>query len=674
MRAIMFSAVLWPFAAYAQPTVAPAGEPTGNPRGENTSGYNIRQSFELGYRWRTIDGSDTGYRSMVNFGGGIRLLSTSLSVQSREGHGRLFDQIILNTQGLGNDPYQFANFRIEKNRLYRYDLTWRSNAYVNPGLRAPSGQHPMDTVRDLQDQNVTLFPQGAIRFFAGYSRNTQTGPGISTINLFDQHRGDVFPIFANIRRQQNEYRVGSEIRVLGFRLNLMHTWVNFKEDTPFSLTGQTPGLNPNDATALASFRRSEPYHGNSPYWRAFLYRESKFWAANGRFTYVGGRRAFVTDELATGANSLGTPVQRQVLSFGDSTRPAITGNMTFSLFPTSNVTITNQTSLYHFRMQGNNWFAQFDNNGTPFPVTSFEFLGIRTISNSTDAEARFGKRFAIHAGYVYDDRRIRSIQGFETPANPASAADRAPIEQTNQLHAGVLGLRIKPARALSINADAEIGRAGNPFYPVSERNYQALRGRIEYKLRRFRIAAYTKTYYNTNGVSLAEYSSRSRTYGIDASWNARSWFSIDLGYGKQHLDTLGTIAYFALITTRNQLISSDQSFYVSNIHTASLAGRFSIKDRVDISIGYSHIQDLGDGRASSVLAQSAGSPYTSQPAFYAAQTFPLRFNSPLAKVSVSITSKVRWNAGYQFYGYREDFATVQNYRAHTGYSSLSWSF
>ena len=50
------TAALW-FAsittALAQQVVAPTPETVGNPQGENTSGYNIVNSFETGYRFRT---------------------------------------------------------------------------------------------------------------------------------------------------------------------------------------------------------------------------------------------------------------------------------------------------------------------------------------------------------------------------------------------------------------------------------------------------------------------------------------------------------------------------------------------------------------------------------------------------------------------------------------------
>ena len=54
--------------------------------------------------------------------------------------------------------------------------------------------------------------------------------------------------------------------------------------------------------------------------------------------------------------------------------------------------------------------------------------------------------------------------------------------------------------------------------------------------------------------------------------------------------------------------------------------------------------------------------------------------SPLGRLSVKITDRVRWNLGYQYYGYHEDFFTGQNflpdtgYRAVTGYTSVLWSF
>ncbi len=652
----------------AQPPVAPTNDPTGPPNGENVSAYNIRDDFEVGYRFRSIGGDEGMYRSTVNYGDGIRLLSSSLSIQSRDGKGKYFDQIVLSTQGLGNDPYQFASLRIEKNRIYRYDLTWRSSDYYNPALTISYGEHLMDTVRHMQDQDLTLFPQSNYKLFLGYSRDTQSGPALSTIQLFDS-RGDEYPLFQDIRREQNEYRLGGEAKVFGFRINALHGWEDFKEDTARSLTTVSQGNNPNDLNQLNSFLGVEPYHGTSPYWRVALFREGeKYWAVNGRFTYVAGRRDFSFDELSAGLNRLGTPDQRQVVSFGNAQRPTATGNLTFSIFPASSVTVTNQTSLYNIRMEGEAYFVQFDNGIPISPVLPFQFLGIQTIANTTDVQYRVRPWLMIHGGYGYSDRRIRAIQTQSTVGQPAKPTPD-PTEQNNSLNAGTFGVRIRPLKQFSINLDGELGRADKPIYPISDKDYHALKARLEYKTRVWRVSAFAGSDYNTNSNSFTSYAAHTRRYGIDGSWTLTTRFFIDAGYERLHLDTLGGLAYFA--GAPSQLVTGDSSYYVSNIHSGNLAARFAVNNRIDLSLGFNIVQDVGDGRATAI---SASTIYTSNPAFLAAQTFPLRYLSPQAKISFKITEKIRWNAGYQHYAYRESFSALQDFRAHTGYTSIAWSF
>ena len=63
--------------------------------------------------------------------------------------------------------------------------------------------------------------------------------------------------------------------------------------------------------------------------------------------------------------------------------------------------------------------------------------------------------------------------------------------------------------------------------------------------------------------------------------------------------------------------------------------------------------------------------------FYNVQTFPLTYQTPIVRLSVKLSEKLKWNAGYQYYGYHEQFGVVmqnQNYRANTGYTSLLWAF
>ena len=171
--------------------------------------------------------------------------------------------------------------------------------------------------------------------------------------------------------------------------------------------------------------------------------------------------------------------------------------------------------------------------------------------------------------------------------------------------------------------------------------------------------------YKTTAVTLTSYSSRSRTYSASASWSPRTWLSFDASYNKLHLDTLGGIAYFA-----DAQLQTGQSYYLSNIHAANAGVRLALLRRADLYFGYSHVQDTGDARATPFNA-IVGPSLT---AFQGAQTFPLRFQAPLARLSIRIAERLRWNVGYEYYGYHQQFFQENNYRAHTGYTSLLWSF
>jgi hypothetical protein len=659
---LFVSAVALGWPALAQQTVAPTPEQTGSPTGENVSGYNIVDSFETGYRFRTVGGSFDQYRSVVNYGDGIRLLSSNLSINSLDGHGRFFDEIILTTQGLGNDPYQNAILRIQKNRLYRYDMSWRLNDYFNPGLLTGGANdlHQLDTEYTTQDHDLTLFPQSNIKFFLGYTHANQNGPAISTIQLFND-QGNEFPLFENVRRVRNEYRIGNEVQFFGIRINWTRGWDDFKEDSQFS-SGPNLGTIPGNPTTITSFGRNEPFHGTSPYWRVGIFADRKLFSVNGRFTYTSGHRDYLLDESAIGTARFAGATNRQVLAFGNAQRPVITGNLLFSFYPSSKLTITNQTSVYNVRIDGNSTFVQFDNATQTLNTFDFQFLGIRTITNETDLNYQAKRWLGLFGGYQYSDRQIRSVLDNVSFGIPFSL----PTQQTNILNTGIFGIRLKPIKPLTILLDGEVGRANRPLAPISDRNYQDLEARVQYKVKSFSLSAYTRANYNTNSVSLSSYASHARTYAADASWTPREWFSLDAGYSKLHLNTAGGIDYF----TAGQFITGEQSLYISNLHTATLGTRFAVTKRVDLFAGYSHVQDTGDGR-SDPLGSAGGSTL---PVFQAAQTFPIKFQSPLARLSVRITEKIRWNVGYQYYGYHEAFFSSENFRAHTGYTSVLWSF
>ncbi|HLK46499.1 MAG TPA: hypothetical protein VKT49_00110 [Bryobacteraceae bacterium] len=651
----------------AQQVVAPTPEQPGPAGGQDVGNYNVTDSFETGYRFAEIGGDLGKYRSDVNFRNGIRLLGSSLTVDSKDGHGGLFDHLLLTTQGLGNDPYQSANLRVEKNSLYRYDLMWRLDEFYNPGVAISGGLHQMDTRRRLQDHDLTILPQSKIKFRAGYSRNTQTGPALSSVQEFDA-LGNQYPLFMDVRREWNEYRLGADVELAGFKFTLLRRWDFYKDDSP--ITGVAT------LAPLQQFTRSEPYHGSNPGWLGDLVTTHKYWAINARMTYTGGRRDFAMDEAALGLN-LGAAASRQILVSGNADRPAAAGDFNLSLFPTDRLTIVNNTSVHNFRTVGDSTYTEFDNATGLGSSLNFRYLGVRTVANATDLNFRVTKWLGIYGGYHYSDRLITTIEGFASP--PDSGIQSAEYLRNNHMNTGTLGVRVQPVRPLTINLEGEIGRDNKPFTPISEDNYHTIGGRVQYRTRKVQVSGQYRQVYNINApFSLSEFSSHSRNYTANASWSPKDWFSIDASYMKLHSDIASGLVFFAAFQ-----LQQTPTIYLSNVHAANLGAHFGLAKRADLYLGYSITKDTGDGRGTPI---QPGIIDPVQGLLSSVETFPLSFQSPLARLSIRLSEKFRWNAGYQFYDYHEDFglpvySTIrppgfrrQNYRANTGYTSIAWSF
>src|SRR5262249_22078921 len=156
------------------------------------------------------------------------------------------------------------------------------------------------------------------------------------------------------------------------------------------------------------FQRMEPYHGNSPFWRGNLHGERKLWAVNARITYVGAKRNFVLDESESGLQR--SAINRQTLVTGNASRPTTAGDFSLSLFPGDRLSVVNNTSVYNTNIDGSSTLREVNNATAASTLLFFQFLGIRTVTNSTDINYRFSPKVGFYGGYHYSSRRIRSIE------------------------------------------------------------------------------------------------------------------------------------------------------------------------------------------------------------------------------------------------------------------------
>jgi len=630
---------------FAQQTVAPA--PQSEPSSGDTIGdYTVTQSFELGYRSLSVSGNEDTYQSQVNFGNGLRLFDSDVEAFSKDGNGLLFDQLSLKTEGLGNDPYESARFRIEKNGWYEYDLDWRLVDYFNPGLTTANGVDAENLQHRLQDHDLTLLPHSRVKFLLGFSRSTEDGPALTS---FDEIGLGAVPLFEDVRRTQDEYRLGVEAKIWGFKVNLLHDWEFFRDDTAI------PQGDP------ASFLRLQPDHGETSGWRGFLARDfGSTLAVNGRLTYQGSGHGSSVDEVTYNVLPSTVPSQ-QVVVTGEASRPETAANLNVVWAPAERLSVTNQASFNQVEMNGNNTYTQFDTGTLDSVVLNFQLLGIRTISDAFDVTYDPRTWLGISGGYELSTRLFRSIAEATDNSEPAAGSYR----QTNTLNAGTAGIRLRPVKRLSINLSGELGHTNRPIYPVSEKNYHTFRGRVQYKLGSLLAAATAQTDSNVNSASISTFSSQSRDYGAEAGWAPRSWLTFDATWSRLHLNTAGGLAYFV----DSALITGTESLYISNLHFVNAGVRLAAGKRADVYLGYSRVQDTGDGRST-----AAGDGTNLAPAFNAAQTYPLLYDTPLARVTVPLVARLRFNVGWQYYRYREQFLTSRDYHANTAYTSLAWSF
>ena len=218
----------------------------------------------------------------------------------------------------------------------------------------------------------------------------------------------------------------------------------------------------------------------------------------------------------------------------------------------------------------------------------FESLGVRHITNATEASFRPVKQLSLYGAYRFSTRRVSTRDAIEFPdfgfENELVAVD-------NDVHAGAAGLRWLPAKGVRVSFDFEAGRADQPLTPVSEKRFHNERFRVQWRKKGFAAAAYFSNEINSNPAELVDYSSDGRSGGFQLSWaDPDARWTLDGGYAWIHLDTAAGI--FNLFEPGQ----AARTFYTSNLHTANFGARLALHQRATLYLGYSLAKDTGDGR------------------------------------------------------------------------------
>src|SRR3984885_14554896 len=190
----LLSGLLWSSGLLLGQSPANSGaSPPSEPEGITRGGYLVHSSGELGYRSTDVSGSTAMYDTLVNLQTGPRILDQTLSMQSLDHLGLLFDNLHLNSSGWGGEPNNYARLRMDKNKWYNLQSSFRRDQSFfdydllanplnpppppaiggsTPSIQALSSPHLFDTTRRMSDVDLTLLPQSRVSFRLGYSNTT----------------------------------------------------------------------------------------------------------------------------------------------------------------------------------------------------------------------------------------------------------------------------------------------------------------------------------------------------------------------------------------------------------------------------------------------------------------------------------------------------------------------
>lgn len=651
---------------------SPTPSPTPAPAADlMIGGYKIISSTEFGYRWRSLDGSVSKYRSDLNYRQGLRSFDTNMLLESDSGKGKAFDSLLISHSGWGSDPSGFARINVEKTGLYKADANFRRVTYFNSLTNHALNEHTQNTRHELGDVDITLLPQNdLIRFNFGASFSKNRGPGGWTVRAYS----DEFPVTSETRASSSDFRIGAEGKLFGFDWGLSQGIRFFGDRSSYSLLAPSPGNNPVGTAALATFSRTLPIEGRANFTQFHVHRTfADIFDFTARLIYSSTRTTSRMIERITGRDGSNNIVDMDFFTIsGDAKRPQTRGDLGLTYNATEKLRISNTFSFDKFAVNGGERFEEqlFRRNaaGNPLATTTtrsagYRVNGYRRLVNTIEADYQFSDRVGMHIGYRFTKRNV-DVMGFDqTLTSPTSPTNPRIISESEVNHTNTLiaGMKVKPVKNWVIFWDVEQGSADNVFTRLENYKFTNLRVRSRYSVKDFvfNVSAFSKDNTNpsqTIDVPPLDFGTTidNRFYSASVDWTPRSELTIAGGYTYHHLTTDTDIR---VPVASNTILQGFSQFYMRD-HYAFIDVSARPHDRVLLFASYRISRDKGQGDRFSTVIQNIITSY------------PMRFTTPEARIAFRITPQVDWNIGYQYFNYKDIQAPTQNYRAHLPFTSL----
>jgi hypothetical protein len=570
----------------AQYYCAGAG-PEVNPDGKLSGDYRVHSSAEVGYRSNNLTGSPAMYDTLVNLRSGPRFLDQTLSMQSVDHHGLLFDSLNLSSCGWGGDPNNLMRLRADKNKWYDFQASFRRDenffdydllanplnpASSTPAIPVDNSPHEFDTTRRMTDIDLTLLPQSVVSLRLGYSHNDMTGSVYSSI-----HEGTDALLLQPWNTSMNYYRMGVDWKAAPRTVVSYDEFLSYyRGDTDTQLAPFAPALLSNgtpvelglsidtankepcapgkgasslivggvltnpDCSAYFSYLRDQRIRTSTPTER-LSFRSNYFSRVDltGSFAYSDAEMSTPLDELFNGLITRTSTRAFAGSGAANASRISDTADFGATLHLTNHLRVIEKFYFWAFRIPQNGNFSETDSDCinpknctllTPLSATAPTVTPTLALSSFDQTWKRNQTELAWDISKKVG-ARLGYRYGDQVFNDFVTFAPGGETGVTVHEQTVLAGIWARPMHNLRFNLDAEHTNYDNVIVPIAPRKESRYRFQTNYTPRSWAVLGGSMNFLeDANAFSLTNYVGHTRNYGLSATLNPRSTFGLDLAY------------------------------------------------------------------------------------------------------------------------------------------------
>ncbi|MEK7407263.1 MAG: hypothetical protein AAB225_19485 [Acidobacteriota bacterium] len=608
-------------------------------------GVEVRSDVTLGGIWVDVHGSRSRFLTDRYLRSGFNLGGLSLDLRPPAEASSWFNFATLSALGFGgSSPYQRADFRIVKRKLYDLDVAFRRFNYFFEWPGFALGLHPENSVGRWSSASLKLFPERTAQLHFGYRRNQQYGTAFSTEALIL----DTYQVSQPRRLASDEFSVGTTLKLSPLLFTLEQSFVRFRDDTQVLPNSLNPaGL---IGSRLSGGQRDTPTRILTPLTRAVArYARGSAYDVTARYLYSNADLKLNRfDNLLNRVGTGGLPVRQIISSSGVSDKPTHVADLTQTIELTDKLTLHHQFHVNTYTLTGfldTSGVLRFLSGGEsrgldlPFDERGGTATEYKLARNEVGLDYSLSKSLSVLGVWRYSDRHL----GFAQDPAPS------PKPLVTITHSGAAGVAWIPGAKARFRAEIEKGTSSTAFNRIEPLSFLRVKLRGELRpVAKVTLSSGAVFADNRNDTRGVNYDLDDRQVSVQAAYAASERLVFSGGYNFYRVRSSADIVFFTFAR-----LTGGRSLYETDTHVTHAEAQLPVGPRLNLRLGYQFLKDVG-------------------------ASFPLRLHAPRAGLSLLLGKGISAEAGWQHYSYNEAgqafLPVTSGYRGHELTSGLRFSF